>query len=172
MTSVYRVCNHVHSIGEYQSLNSLTRKSFQVLDKERHYKLLLHTAIFLICGLYFLLKKHQSMMVICLLLVKIHAFQNYRRAHHFRQFEHHDIHTFVHICYFVLSEGWFSVTPERIARHIADRCQCDLIIDAFCGVGGNTIQFAFTCERGNSAASQVFSSQSMPFCFTNTSNIG
>jgi len=48
----------------------------------------------------------------------------------------------------VLSEGWFSVTPERIARHIARRCQCDLIIDAFCGVGGNTIQFAFKCQRG------------------------
>lgn len=44
-------------------------------------------------------------------------------------------------------EGWFSVTPERIAQHIAERCRCDLIIDAFCGVGGNAIQFAFTCER-------------------------
>nr|XP_032836825.1 trimethylguanosine synthase isoform X1 [Petromyzon marinus]XP_032836833.1 trimethylguanosine synthase isoform X1 [Petromyzon marinus] len=44
-------------------------------------------------------------------------------------------------------EGWFSVTPERIAEHIAQRCQCDLIVDAFCGVGGNAIQFAFTCER-------------------------
>ena len=44
-------------------------------------------------------------------------------------------------------EGWFSVTPECIAKHIAERCRCDLIIDAFCGVGGNAIQFAFTCER-------------------------
>ena len=44
-------------------------------------------------------------------------------------------------------EGWFSVTPERIAKHIAERCRCDLIVDAFCGVGGNAIQFAFTCER-------------------------
>ena len=44
-------------------------------------------------------------------------------------------------------EGWFSVTPERIAKHIAERCRCDLIIDAFCGVGGNAIQFALTCER-------------------------
>ncbi|CAH1253670.1 TGS1 [Branchiostoma lanceolatum] len=44
-------------------------------------------------------------------------------------------------------EGWFSVTPEKIAYHIAERCRCDLIIDAFCGVGGNAIQFAFTCER-------------------------
>ncbi|KAK6195414.1 hypothetical protein SNE40_000851 [Patella caerulea] len=44
-------------------------------------------------------------------------------------------------------ESWFSVTPEKIAEHIAERCQCDLIIDAFCGAGGNTIQFAFYCER-------------------------
>ncbi|KAI8499355.1 Trimethylguanosine synthase [Branchiostoma belcheri] len=44
-------------------------------------------------------------------------------------------------------EGWFSVTPEKIAHHIAERCRCDLIVDAFCGVGGNAIQFAFTCER-------------------------
>lgn len=51
------------------------------------------------------------------------------------------------VIYFL--EGWFSVTPEKIAEHIAERCQCDLIIDAFCGVGGNAIQFAFFCERGN-----------------------
>ena len=38
------------------------------------------------------------------------------------------------------NESWFSVTPEAIATHIAERCQCDIIIDAFCGVGGNTIQ--------------------------------
>jgi len=44
-------------------------------------------------------------------------------------------------------EGWFSVTPEKIARHIAKRCRCNVIVDAFCGVGGNTIQFAFTCEK-------------------------
>ena len=25
--------------------------------------------------------------------------------------------------------------------------RCDLIVDGFCGVGGNAIQFAFTCER-------------------------
>ncbi len=48
------------------------------------------------------------------------------------------------------SEGWFSVTPEKIAEHIAERCRCDVIVDSFCGVGGNTIQFAFTCERGKS----------------------
>ena len=44
--------------------------------------------------------------------------------------------------------GWFSVTPESIAEHIAWRCACGVIIDAFCGVGGNTVQFALTCERG------------------------
>ncbi|KAI7879631.1 S-adenosyl-L-methionine-dependent methyltransferase [Lichtheimia hyalospora FSU 10163] len=44
-------------------------------------------------------------------------------------------------------EGWFSVTPEGIARHIAQRCQSDVVIDAFCGCGGNAIQFALTCER-------------------------
>ncbi|KAG8470443.1 hypothetical protein KFE25_008864 [Diacronema lutheri] len=45
------------------------------------------------------------------------------------------------------AEGWFSVTPERLARHIAARCQCDLVLDPFAGAGGNAIQFAFTCER-------------------------
>lgn len=44
-------------------------------------------------------------------------------------------------------ESWFSVTPEKIANHIAKRCKCDVIIDAFCGAGGNTIQFAQTCSK-------------------------
>ncbi|TFK17803.1 S-adenosyl-L-methionine-dependent methyltransferase [Coprinopsis marcescibilis] len=44
-------------------------------------------------------------------------------------------------------EGWFSVTPERIATQIAERCRCDTILDAFCGVGGNAIAFAQTCNR-------------------------
>ena len=44
-------------------------------------------------------------------------------------------------------ESWYSVTPENIARHIAERCRCDLVVDGFCGVGGNSIQFALTCER-------------------------
>jgi len=46
--------------------------------------------------------------------------------------------------------GWFSITPQPIAAHIAERCTSDVIIDAFCGVGGNTIEFAKTCERGMS----------------------
>ncbi|XP_055968470.1 trimethylguanosine synthase [Sorex fumeus] len=48
-------------------------------------------------------------------------------------------------------EGWFSVTPEKIAEHIAGRVsqsfECDVIVDAFCGVGGNTIQFALTGKK-------------------------
>ncbi|KAJ9049887.1 putative diacylglycerol O-acyltransferase tgs1, variant 2 [Entomophthora muscae] len=44
-------------------------------------------------------------------------------------------------------EGWFSVTPELVARQIATRMACDVIIDAFCGVGGNSIQFAHTCKK-------------------------
>ncbi|NXJ65902.1 TGS1 synthase, partial [Rostratula benghalensis] len=48
-------------------------------------------------------------------------------------------------------EGWFSVTPEKIAEHIALRVSqsfnCHVIVDAFCGVGGNAIQFALTSKR-------------------------
>lgn len=44
-------------------------------------------------------------------------------------------------------ESWFSVTPEKVAIYTAARCQCDVIVDAFCGAGGNTIQFAKTCGR-------------------------
>ncbi|PNJ46743.1 TGS1 isoform 3 [Pongo abelii] len=50
-----------------------------------------------------------------------------------------------------LDRGWFSVTPEKIAEHIAGRVsqsfKCDVVVDAFCGVGGNTIQFALTGMR-------------------------
>lgn len=46
------------------------------------------------------------------------------------------------------TESWFSVTPEKIASFTAERCKTSIIIDAFCGVGGNSIQFAKTCERG------------------------
>ncbi|KAJ1191902.1 hypothetical protein NDU88_001215 [Pleurodeles waltl] len=48
-------------------------------------------------------------------------------------------------------EGWFSVTPEKIAEHIAGRVtqsiKCEIILDAFCGVGGNAIQFALAGKR-------------------------
>lgn len=39
-------------------------------------------------------------------------------------------------------EGWFSVTPEAIAKHQATRCNTGVIVDGFAGVGGNAIQFA------------------------------
>ncbi|CAG2169711.1 unnamed protein product [Oppiella nova] len=48
------------------------------------------------------------------------------------------------------SESWYSVTPERIAEHIAQRFSLNnhnyIIIDAFCGSGGNTIQFALISD--------------------------
>eukprot|EP01134_Creolimax_fragrantissima_P002861 CFRG2861T1 len=47
-------------------------------------------------------------------------------------------------------EGWFSVTPEKLAKEIAQRCQhksVKVIVDAFCGVGGNTIQFAMVADK-------------------------
>lgn len=44
-------------------------------------------------------------------------------------------------------ESWYSTTPEVIANEIAERCECNVIIDAFCGAGGNTIAFAKTCKR-------------------------
>ncbi|CAI6367177.1 unnamed protein product [Macrosiphum euphorbiae] len=43
-------------------------------------------------------------------------------------------------------ESWYSVTPEIISVHIAERCSCHLLIDPFCGGGSNVIQFAKTCE--------------------------
>ncbi|KAI8426567.1 hypothetical protein MSG28_005355 [Choristoneura fumiferana] len=40
-----------------------------------------------------------------------------------------------------------NVTPENVAWHIADKCRYDVVLDAFCGAGGNTIQFAKTCKK-------------------------
>eukprot|EP01018_Ginkgo_biloba_P030097 Gb_12342 [translate_table: standard] len=39
-------------------------------------------------------------------------------------------------------EGWFSVTPEVLAKHHAARSRTGTVIDCFTGVGGNAIQFA------------------------------
>lgn len=39
-------------------------------------------------------------------------------------------------------EGWFSVTPESIARHHAVKCGGGIVVDCFTGVGGNAIQLA------------------------------
>ncbi|KAL5255634.1 hypothetical protein ACHWQZ_G011015 [Mnemiopsis leidyi] len=44
-------------------------------------------------------------------------------------------------------ESWHSVTPERIAQHIACRMACDVVVDGFCGAGGNAIQLALTCNH-------------------------
>lgn len=48
-------------------------------------------------------------------------------------------------------QSWYSVTPEAIAARIAERCRSDIILDGFCGAGGNAIQFAMTCEKGESS---------------------
>jgi trimethylguanosine synthase len=45
------------------------------------------------------------------------------------------------------------VTPEGIANHIAQKMVQSLgkkavILDAFCGCGGNTIQFAMYFDKG------------------------
>ncbi len=39
-------------------------------------------------------------------------------------------------------DDWYSVTPEAIAVHIAQRAKCGILIDAFCGCGGNAVRFA------------------------------
>lgn len=43
--------------------------------------------------------------------------------------------------------AWFEVTPESVARHIADRMKYNLVVDGTCGVGGNAIQFALNSHR-------------------------
>jgi len=43
--------------------------------------------------------------------------------------------------------AWFEVTPESVARHIADRLPYDTVVDGTCGVGGNAIQFAITSKH-------------------------
>ncbi len=49
------------------------------------------------------------------------------------------------------AESWYSVTPEIIAKHVAGRVTEKFgemnanVVDGFCGVGGNLIQFAKRC---------------------------
>jgi len=43
--------------------------------------------------------------------------------------------------------AWFEVTPESVARHIADCLPYGLVVDGTCGVGGNAIQFAMSSQR-------------------------
>ncbi|KAK9454067.1 RNA cap guanine-N2 methyltransferase-domain-containing protein [Dipodascopsis uninucleata] len=48
-------------------------------------------------------------------------------------------------------QSWYSVTPEsvaqNIAEHICNSCQPSVIVDAFCGAGGNSIQFAHYVDK-------------------------
>ncbi|KAK9488008.1 RNA cap guanine-N2 methyltransferase-domain-containing protein [Lipomyces starkeyi] len=48
-------------------------------------------------------------------------------------------------------QSWYSVTPEIIAKNIADHiynnCRPSVVLDAFCGAGGNTIQLALLVDR-------------------------
>ncbi|KAF4324012.1 hypothetical protein BBO99_00002544 [Phytophthora kernoviae] len=44
-------------------------------------------------------------------------------------------------------ESWYSVTPQAIAEHIAQRLSCDVVVDPFTGCGGNVIQLAKTCKQ-------------------------
>jgi len=39
-------------------------------------------------------------------------------------------------------EGLFSLTPQKVALEIADNIAGNIIVDAFCGVGGSAIGFA------------------------------
>ncbi len=39
--------------------------------------------------------------------------------------------------------GWYSVTPEEIAKYTANMCRKAVVVDAFCGAGGNVIQVEF-----------------------------
>ena len=36
--------------------------------------------------------------------------------------------------------GWWSVTPEELAIYTASFCTDKIIVDGFCGSGGNVIQ--------------------------------
>ena len=56
------------------------------------------------------------------------------------------------------TESWYSVTPEPIARHIAERCaelQPSVVVDACCGAGGNSIQFALHCPTAHILAIDI-----------------
>ena len=47
-------------------------------------------------------------------------------------------------------ESWYSITPEAIANHIAGRVAANrenlVVVDLFCGCGGNAIAFALRDE--------------------------
>lgn len=41
-------------------------------------------------------------------------------------------------------EGLYSATPEKIALHQAQKMNCKIVVDGFCGVGANAIAFAMS----------------------------
>ena len=43
----------------------------------------------------------------------------------------------------IKAEEWLDITPEKVAKHIANRLKCDTIVDALCGFGGNAIQVIY-----------------------------
>jgi predicted RNA methylase len=54
------------------------------------------------------------------------------------------------------TESWYSITPEIIAKHIAQRClqqfnkndkKINIVLDCFCGCGGNSIAMAEICNN-------------------------
>lgn len=44
-------------------------------------------------------------------------------------------------------EGLFSLAPQKVALYIADSTPGNLIVDAFCGVGGSSIGYALRGKR-------------------------
>ena len=44
-------------------------------------------------------------------------------------------------------ESWYSVTPEQLAKYIAGLTKGKVVVDGFCGPGGNVIQFSKTCKK-------------------------
>ncbi len=44
-------------------------------------------------------------------------------------------------------ESWYSVTPEVVADYVSSKVVADVVLDAFCGAGGDTIKLATTCKQ-------------------------
>jgi len=40
----------------------------------------------------------------------------------------------------IKAKEWHEITPENVGVHIAKRLHCNIMVDALCGFGGNTIQ--------------------------------
>ena len=39
------------------------------------------------------------------------------------------------------------MTPEAVAEYIAKKIRCEVVLDGFCGAGGDSIKLANTCSR-------------------------